>query len=66
MNKLNPKWVYAAILNNEDGSRFGTCVSIKGNTLTVLSKGSEYTVNAKKMDKAGRLVKPHATHAKYL
>lgn len=66
--KLNPRWLYAAVVYDANGARFGTICEVKEDDDTVLigSKGDFYTSSASLLDKLGLLEKTNAVHRKYL
>lgn len=64
--KLNPRWLRAAFVYNEDGSRFGVIAAIRGDELRVLTGGKEHVMSARKLDAQGRINKPGANCPKYL
>ena len=64
--KLSPRWLYAAVVKKEDGSRMGTISAVNGDAVTILVKGVAVTASAKELDAAGRLEKSRATCPKYI
>jgi len=64
--QLNPRWLYGAHVYNEHHQRIGTVSEVKGNVLTVLSRGKKIKMEANKLDADGLLHKPGAVHKKYL
>jgi len=63
--QLNPEWLYAAVVLNEDGTRLGTVGKVNGDLVTVYSKGKPHLLSAMKLDQAG-LISKNAVHRKYI
>ncbi len=66
MSTLNPRWLCAAVVRNEDGSRKGTVSEVNGDKITVLCKGVPVIMSAKELDNVGLITKPNATSKKYI
>lgn len=66
MKTLNPKWLYAAIVKDENGRRFGTVSKVYGDTLIVSQRGIPHTMSAKELDSKGLISKAAAASPKYV
>lgn len=65
---LNPKWLYAAIVEDDEGRRWGTVSEVlpDGDTVIYYACGKPVRVSAKELDAKGQIVKKHASDSKYL
>ena len=70
--KLNPRWLYAAFVYDEEGKRIGTVRTIlcDGDTIAVgitgdITNKSQF-FSASSLDKKGLINKPNAVDKKYV
>lgn len=66
MTTLNPKWLNAAVVYDNDGERLGTVAAVDGDQLTVMCKGIPTMMSASQLDAEGRINKSNSITRKYL